>query len=30
LLSERLSRLVREHHPLAKRTFRNPAGRQGR
>jgi integrase/recombinase XerD len=30
VLSERLSRLVREHHPLAKQTFRNPAGRQGR
>jgi integrase/recombinase XerD len=30
VLSERLTRLVREHHPLAKQTFRSSAGRHGR
>lgn len=30
VLSERLSRLVREHHPLAKRPARNPRTREGR
>jgi integrase/recombinase XerD len=30
VLSERLRRLVREHHPLAKQNFRSSAGRQGR
>ena len=30
VLSERLPRLVREHHPLAKRPARNPRTREGR